>query len=264
MLHPLATLTIIGVYLVLVSWICIGGFTWAWYSPFKKAQRCSRAGLYVILHESIPDALTATIILAVVQELGFIFVLGNLITIFVDTSRTEDPDQNTLLFHLLCFWSFFTVVCSITGGILALSSYTFLGRLERVSWYDWESRAAMHVDDLAVEDGSAYFSDPPDTGSVVDDNDSLSGYGTFVHSTTVDDDYADSPYGTPWAFRRDWWKQQAPPPPAPRPASPQPITGMQTEHDEIDSCGEELLGLPFAPFDDPIPEIFERRSEGRG
>ena len=294
MLPLKATLAILGVYLEFAVWFCIGAFTWTWYSPFKKAQRLSRAGHYVTIHESIPDTLTVTIILAIAQELGCLFVLCQLITMFLDTDSIENPYQNTLLVHLLCFWSLITVVCTSIGSTLVVTSFMFLSRLTRVSRYRWEGRP---TDDVDVEDGSSYFSDASSTGAV--DSNSLNDYdyGTFVNSRR-NHDYDDSPHGTPWAFRREWWIHPAPveseqperpdrshrdehrrvvfsvpdpltSDPASPSSSPLPISGLQTElsdaDDEIDMFEDDLIDLAAMreQFNDSIPTVLAPENRNR-
>ena len=285
MLPLKATLAILGVYLEFAVWFCIGAFTWTWYSPFKKAQRLSRAGRYVTIHESIPDTLTVTIILAIAQELGCLFVLCELITIFLDTDSIENPYQNTLLAHLLCFWSLITVVCTIIGSTLMVTSFMFLSRLTRVP----------RSDDVDVEDGSSFFSDASSTGAV--DSNSLNDYGTFINSRR-NHDYDDSPHGSPWAFRREWWIHPAnvaseqperpdrshqderrrvvflvPDPltsdSTPPSSSPLPISGLQSElsdaDDEIDMFEDDLIDVAamHEQLNDSIPTVLDPANRNR-
>ncbi|CAF9906113.1 MAG: hypothetical protein HETSPECPRED_006061 [Heterodermia speciosa] len=238
MLPLTATLAILGAFLLVILWLCIVACTSTWYSPFKKAQRYSRAGYHVVIHEAIPDALTATIALAIVQEFVCFFVLCDLIIISVRTSSTENPVEKTLLAHLLGFWSAITVGSTIICWTIVMAGSRILEKLTRFSQYHREPRQTRQSDEVDVEDQSPYFSDPSYIGDA--DDDWSSGYGTFSGSTRVED-YPDSSHRGPWAFRIHWWTQQVfAAEVAERSTFLHPISGLQTELSDAD----DEIGLP--------------------
>ena len=245
---PEATLAIFGVYLVFVVWICIGAMIWSWYSPFKKAQRASRLGVYDTMHESIPDALNATIILAIAQELACIFVLCKLILIYSDTG-TKNPDLSTLLFHLICIWYLITMLCTIMGSIIVVSSFMYLFRLTADTRYDEEGRRTRRESDVNAE--SSRFSSPSSTRVVDSDSRSENNYRTFGGSRR-NHDYANSPYSRAFVFKPNWWDHRG------------PIARMQPERQELSRHGERrpllaplsdqltLDPTPLSPYPRPI------------
>ena len=232
------------------------------------------------LHESIPETITATMVLAIAQEIACIFVLCDLVTLLFDTSSTENPYQSTLLAHLICLWSLITIFCVVLDMTIVVFGFIFHSRLIR------QRTQIMLPDDVDVENEAPYpYSEHSRLRAV--DNPSLRRYGSFVGpAPTINHDYDDSPHGSPWVFRRDWWlnpaalaareQQQQPDerhdrshhrdeehrrrpvsaphqvtsnsaPSPPSPSSPSPISGQQTElsdaDDEIDMLEEDLIDL---------------------
>lgn len=252
------------------------------------------------LHESIPETITATMVLAITQEIACVFVLCDLITLFFDTSSTENPYQSTLLAHLICFWSLITIFCFVLDTTLVVFGFIFHSRLIR------ERTQAMHPDDVDVENEAPYHSEHSRLRAV--DNGSLRSYGSFV-GRTANHDYDHSPHGSPWVFKRDWWlnpaalaapreQQQQQPErrpdrshhadeqyrrvtisvphqvtsnlaPPPRSTSPEPISGLQTElsdaDDEIDMLEEDLIDLAgmHAEANDVVPTLLPAANRGR-
>ena len=174
-------------------------------------------------------------------------------------------------------------------------SSIFLNRLTRVSRYRWDGRQTRHSDDVDAEDEYQYFSDPSSTGAV--ENGSLAEYGTFDDSGR-NHDYDDSPQGTPWAFKRNWWVRpastahmhserpershegvsrrgmvsypnQETSTPAARPTSPLPISGLQSElsdaDDEIDVFKQDLFdsAATHEQSHDAIPTTLAEPNRGR-
>ena len=198
-------LAILGVYLALFFWICIGVFTWIWWAPFKAMQKFARAGYHSSGLASLPNLLITTLIMLCAQGFWCIFTLCEIITLFATIDSEANPQQSKFLLHALVLWFMVTAICLAGGLTLAVTIITGI-RLINSSSLQFPDQTE-DVESVDVGRQTRRYANLDDTEAV--DSGYYSGYGPFMGpiADQSSDDYSSDSF---WASDTNYWTGEAP------------------------------------------------------